>query len=426
LDSVAAAVRRHVVLQPAAADAVALWITHTWVYERFDHSPRLGITSPTRRCGKSTLLEVLRITCRRTLKADNISASGVFRTIEAARPLTLLTDEADSFLKENEELRGVLNSGFEKTGQVVRVVEIDGEHQPVAFATFAPVALAAIGELPSTLSDRSIPIRMERKAPAERVQKMRAGRNREALGELARMLARWSHDFSGVLPTDPPIPDALNDREGDIAVPLLAIADHAAKEWAGRARRALLAVFGLRAEHDGNLETGALLLADLRALFVGTSSLKMTSADLCARLCQMDERPWPEWRQGKPMTPRQLAVALSPFGIRPATVHLGHEQAKGYVREAFQEAWARYLPAEAPAPLPPDTLSTPSPGGLDPYVRTDVDGINGFDKNRSELALPPLRIEKPQTCSLEQHPYGRTDLTPPDRCEGHIEDEIRL
>jgi hypothetical protein len=115
------------------------------------------------RCGKSTLLEVLRITCRRTIKADNISASGVFRTVEALRPLTLLIDEADSFLDGAEELRGVSNSGFERSGNVIRVVEIKGEHRPVQFATFAPCALACIGDLPSTLADHAVPIRMARK-----------------------------------------------------------------------------------------------------------------------------------------------------------------------------------------------------------------------------------------------------------------------
>ncbi|MBX6385490.1 MAG: hypothetical protein IRZ07_21380, partial [Microbispora sp.] len=100
---------RHVVMSPAAADCTALWIAHTWVYDRFQHSPRLSITSPVKRCGKSTLLDVLRATCHRPLKADNISASGVFRTVEALRPLTLLVDEADSFLGDNEELRGILN-----------------------------------------------------------------------------------------------------------------------------------------------------------------------------------------------------------------------------------------------------------------------------------------------------------------------------
>ena len=94
LDDLASAIRRHVILSASATDAVTLWIAHTWVADRFDYSPRLGITSPTKRCGKSTLLEVLRITCRCTIKADNISASGVFRTVKSLRPLTLLIDEA--------------------------------------------------------------------------------------------------------------------------------------------------------------------------------------------------------------------------------------------------------------------------------------------------------------------------------------------
>jgi hypothetical protein len=41
------------------------------------------------------------------------SGTAVFRLIEAHQP-TLLIDEADTFLPENEALRGVLNSGFWK------------------------------------------------------------------------------------------------------------------------------------------------------------------------------------------------------------------------------------------------------------------------------------------------------------------------
>jgi hypothetical protein len=82
-------------------------------------------------------------------------------------------------------LRGVLNSGFERSGQVIRVVERNGEYAPVVFATFCPVASAAIGELPATRGDRAVPIRLERKAASEMV-KMRATGNHVALSDLAR------------------------------------------------------------------------------------------------------------------------------------------------------------------------------------------------------------------------------------------------
>jgi hypothetical protein len=53
LDEFVAAIRRHVILPAEAALVIALWIAHTWVYEKFEQTPRLAITSPTERCGKS-------------------------------------------------------------------------------------------------------------------------------------------------------------------------------------------------------------------------------------------------------------------------------------------------------------------------------------------------------------------------------------
>ncbi len=358
LDELTAAVRRHVILRQEAAEAVGLWVAHTWVADRFQHTPRLGITSPAKRCGKSTLLDVLRATCHRPLKADNISASGVFRTVEALAPLTLLLDEADSFIRENEELRGVLNSGFERSGEVIRVVEVDGEHQPIRFRTFAPLALAGIGALPSTLEDRAVPVVLQRKGAAETATKLRAPGARAQLADLARKLARWAADRRTGLPLDPAIPEAMGDREGDIAVPLLSIADDAGGPWPARARAALLDVFGKRAAEGGNTEAGALLLADVRDLFRDKGgATRLASAAIVAVLGGMEDRPWPEWRQGKPITATQLARALAPFAVRPQNLRDGDDVFKGYTADSFKDAWARYLPDAA---RPHDT-----PSGLD-------------------------------------------------------------
>jgi hypothetical protein len=315
LDAIVEAIRRHVILRPEAVVAIALWIAHTYVYELFQHTPRLSVTSPLKRCGKSTLLDVLRTLSYRPLKADNISASGVFRTVEALRPFTLLVDETDSFLANNEELRGVLNSGFEASGEVVRVVEVKGEHQPVRFATFAPVALAGIGTLPSTLEDRSVPIVLQRKGSTEAVQKLRAPDARAALDVLARKLVRWAADRRRHLSLDPLVPEAMGDREGDISVPLLAIADDAGGDWPKRGRDALLALFGRRNSEEGDGDTSALLLTDVRSIFLEMSALRLFSADIVSRPGAMESRPWPELRNGKAITAPQLARALAPFGI---------------------------------------------------------------------------------------------------------------
>lgn len=348
LDDMVAAVLRHVVLPVPPADVVALWIAHTWAFERFQHTPRLGITSPVRRCGKSTLMDLLRALCRRTLKADSISPSAVFRTVEALHPVTLLIDEADTFLKDNEELRGVLNSGFEASGSVLRVVEREGQHEPVQFATFAPVALAAIGKLPETLADRAVPIALQRKAVHERTAKMRLPTSRRALEELARRLKRWGEDDGRHLTGEPEIPEALNDRQGDIAVPLLAIADRAGGAWAVRARASLVEVFGAGDAADAGLETGALLLSDIRAILSGRGhSGRMHTAQLLPFLHDLD-RPWAEWSRGKVMTAYQLGKALAPFGVHSKTLRIGEERAKGYELADFSVAFSRYLPAPPP------------------------------------------------------------------------------
>lgn len=170
LDDIARAITKHMILPAGAASALALWVAHTWVYDRFEHTPRLAIRSPTKRCGKSTLLETVEALAHRPMQSGSISASGAFRVVEAMAPLTLLLDETDTFLANNEELRGVLNSGFHRSGFVIRVVEKDGEHVPVQFATFAPVAFAGIGELPDTLEDRSVPVVLQRKGAADTVR----------------------------------------------------------------------------------------------------------------------------------------------------------------------------------------------------------------------------------------------------------------
>jgi hypothetical protein len=64
-----------------------------------------------------------------------------------------LIDEADTFLYDNDELRGVLN-GNRKGSTVLRTVGDD--HEPRAFATYSACAIAMIGALPDTLHDRAV------------------------------------------------------------------------------------------------------------------------------------------------------------------------------------------------------------------------------------------------------------------------------
>ena len=98
--------RRYIVLPKGGAEALALWALHAWTMEAGDISPFMVLVSPTKRCGKTSALIILYYITPRSELASNISPSALFRYIEDVRP-TLLIDEADSFVKDNEELRRI-------------------------------------------------------------------------------------------------------------------------------------------------------------------------------------------------------------------------------------------------------------------------------------------------------------------------------
>ena len=348
LDALTAAIAGYVKLSDAAAMAVALWCVHAHAFEASPISPRLAITSPEKRCGKTTLLRVIQELVPKPLQAANITAAALFRTVEAARP-TLLIDEADTFLAENEELRGIINSGHARDGQVVRLVGED--HEPRAFSTCCPTAIAAIGAIPATIEDRSVDIALRRRRKDEHVARFRIGRTGE-LQVLCRKAARWVADHLEPLrELDPSLPEELHDRAADNWCPLVAIADHAGAEWPAKGRRAALELSGANVGEADTTHT--LLLADIRDQFSAQKVDRLTSEDLTSALSSMRERPWPTFDRGRPITPAVVAKMLKPYGIRPGTIRTGEATAKGYYLSAFEDAFARYLPPEAVTPSHP-------------------------------------------------------------------------
>jgi hypothetical protein len=134
------------------------------------------------------------------------------------------------------------------------------------------------------------------------------------------------------------MPD-LNDRAADNWRPLLAIADLAGGTWPKEARRAACLLSG--EEQDGAI--GVELLRDIRSAFGYDDVIR--SSDLVAKLTADPERPWAEWKHGRPLTQKQLAGLLAPFHIISLTVHPpGLPDGKGYRRIDFEEAWAAYCP----------------------------------------------------------------------------------
>jgi putative DNA primase/helicase len=346
---------RYIVLPPGAADTLSLWVLHAWTINAGDISPFLVLASPTKRCGKTSVLIVLCYLTPRSELASNISASALFRYVEEARP-TLLIDEADSFLKADEAMRGILNSGHTRAAAyVIRSVETNGDHKPKRFSTWTPKAIAAIGELADTLRDRAVILQLQRKPRTAKVARL-LKRDNDEFALLRRKAARWAADnFDKLRDPDPQIPDALDDRAADNWRPLLAIADLAGDDWPRRAREAACLLSG---EGHDTPSIGVELLADIQRAF--GDALALRSVDLVAKLNADPERPWVEWRRGKPLTPKQLGGLLAPFGITSETVSIADlADAKGYKSVRFEPLWNVYLPGQNTLPdrSPPSETS---------------------------------------------------------------------
>ena len=339
---------RFLVLTDGAAEALALWAMHTHAHDAARVSPILAVTSPQKRCGKTKTLDVLAPLVRRPLPASNITAAALFRATEVFRP-TLLIDEADTFLEDADELRGILNSGHSRSAAFV-IRTVGDDHEPRIFTTWAPKAIAKIGKLSGTLADRAVPIRMARKLPWDRIERLTEVEV-DRLRDFARRAARWVADhFVALRDADPSTPAGLHDRAADNWRPLLAIADVAGGGWPTRARAA---IGKLTDDDDDDESAGVLLLGDLRDLFEARKVDRLPSADMAEHLGKLEERPWPEWKNSKPITQRQVAALLRPFRIVPVSIRLPDGKTpKGYHRDQFADAWRRYLP-EDPLNDPP-------------------------------------------------------------------------
>jgi hypothetical protein len=375
LDDVGALIARYMVLSSQAIGAIALWTAHTYLVDVADYTPYLHVSSPTRECGKSTLLDLLQRLAFRGMLTSGITAAALYRRIDRHGP-TMLVDEIDTRIKgENAEIyRGVLNSGFHREGRFTICV---GEaHDEKDFKTFGPKVLAGIGRIPDTVTSRSIPIRLARASKEElKLRQKIQGHTIDGICEpYRRRLQRWADDHrEGLRETDPQVPTELGARQADVWRPLLAIADAIGADWPLLARESALTLHGTAEEES---DYGLLILGDIRDLVEAQpAGSGIFSGTIVAELAKLEHRPWPEYRHDRPITTRGVASLLGRFGIKPTAIRNGLEVEKGYRIEALAPAFKRYLP--------PHTAGVTN-------VTQPLGGIRqaGWEPEQSTLPLP--------------------------------------
>jgi hypothetical protein len=406
LDDVADMLGRFVAFpSPAARDAVTLWAAHCQLLDAFESTPRLALLSPEKGSGKTRTLEVLELLVPRARHAVNMTAAALFRAVAATSP-TLLFDEADSYFgprvaERHEELRGLVNAGHRRGAVAYRCVGDGANLQVREFPAFAAVALAGIGDLPDTILDRSVVVHMKRRAPHEHLESFRLRKVKPEAARLAGRLEAWAKaNTEAMTATEPTMPEGITDRPADVWEPLLAVADVAGGDWPERARKAAVELNAARAVADPSL--GVKLLTDVRGIFGAAGVDRISSEDLVARLCALDESPWGNLR-GKPIDTRGVAARLRRFDVRPNSVRFDDDTKKGYLREWFFDAFDRYLPAESgTSGTPeqpqvsdvrsvPDASSVPDANGTGLPSVTDGESVTSTVTPVPDVPLPAQR-----------------------------------
>lgn len=328
--------------------ALVLYAAYTHAAGAFDYAPRLLLTSAEKRSGKTRTMEVLGHLSHAPLFAANATVPALFRSLD--EPRTVLFDEADTIFgtkikaEQNEDLRGLINAGFQRGTPVLRTV--GPNHTPTEFHTFAPVVMAAIGRLPDTITDRAVNIRLRRRKPSEAVHPFRQSRNLPELHALRDELAAWVGEhrehLRGAHPVSP-----LEDRAADLWEPLLAVADLAGGGWPDLARAAAVALSQEAARNDADHSDGHELLGDCRDVMntVLRSDFVPTETLLAALKAIPDSR----WMEDG-LTPRRLADMLKPYAIEPVRDTSGTK--RGYKRIRFDDAFERYLTVQISTPAP--------------------------------------------------------------------------
>nr|WP_307179895.1 DUF3631 domain-containing protein [Streptomyces africanus] len=354
LDELRAAIGKYVVLpSDEALTAVTLWVAATHIQSVLQHAPRLAVVGPTKGCGKSRVLDVLHETVHQPIMTVNMSTAVLFRVI-GKNPRTILVDEADTIFSkagENEELRGLLNAGHQRNRPAWRIS--GPEHKPTPYPTFAMAALASIGDLPDTITDRAVVLRMQKRKPGEKVTPFRSRYAVPELNALRDKLAAWLGPLRGtaarMAPTMP-----VEDRAADTWEPLVIIADLAGGHWPAHARAACVAMTRFEAVQDEQTNLKTRLLRDIHRIFQAHGNPEsLSSLDLVTALLQDPDAPWAE-HGTKGLNAHHLGNMLRDFGISPANYRFDKgRQAKGYARNRFLDSWARHCPdltETAPAP----------------------------------------------------------------------------
>ncbi len=376
-------IQRFVVLPRYAADAIAAFVAATYMARAFDVAPILFVWSPTKRCGKTRLKDVLTLLVHRPFDTVSASPAALFRIIEAAEP-TVLMDESE-FLSGHTDraqaLREILNVGYSRGARVPRCV--GDNHEIRWFSVFGFKVVLAIGHLWDSLEDRTIPVEMRRSLAGERVERFRRRQVAPKAESLRKQLARWSQDhYSEMEAAKPTLPDFLDDRAQDLWEPLFAVGLVAGGDWYKRLVDASRMLLRGRAD---DFSEEMQLLTDLRRVWRASKEARLPTEELLTQLRNMEDSFWAD------LTAKRMAQLLKPFGIHPRSYRISLRVVHGYERAHFQDAFTRYLSTD-----PQQAQQCPDSATISPVEKGNTGGgvaeSNSLDNRHADSTVADVAV----------------------------------
>jgi len=166
---------------------IAIWIMGTHLYRSFPLYPYILLQSPTKRCGKTRVLELISALGFNSDGVETCPTEAVLFRDPAIRGGILPWDEAENLTtKEKVEHRAILNVSYRKGGRVLRC---EGDkHEVKRFEVYRPIALAGINYISDTTADRSLKIELIRKRRNDKVKRMHIVRMYKKLQPLRNKL----------------------------------------------------------------------------------------------------------------------------------------------------------------------------------------------------------------------------------------------
>lgn len=338
IENVVVVIAKYVVLPPHAILTVALWVFFTYLVDAFNIAPILALCSPEKRCGKTTVEELVGEIAHRPKMMSNITPAGFYQAIDDSCA-TMIIDECDTFLFPSQQLIGMINSGYKRKGG--KVVRGGRDNKSNTYNLFGPKVLAMIGPAPESIEDRSLVIWLRRKKPSEVVSRLSDAAEGDFIA-LRSQISRWAADnMNNVRNAKPALPNLSSDRAIDNWLPLLTIATCISPECLELATAAAYTLY--ESQTDDSMSIGEELLFDIRSVFLNHCSERISTKTLIAGLCSNRERPWASFDNRNPISARQLSTFLAKYGVRSKNIRINDDVFKGYELPQFKDAFERYL-----------------------------------------------------------------------------------